>query len=86
MTTWSPGETSVTSGPDRLDDAGALVAEHAVRVAGRVGARGGVQIGVADPARLEPDEHLARARLGELDVLHDERLPELLQDGGPDAH
>ena len=45
--------------PHALDDARALVAEHARGVAGRVRARGGVQVGVADPARLEADERLA---------------------------
>ena len=71
---------------DRLDDARALVAEHARRVAGRVGARGGVHVGVADAAGGEPDEHLARLRLGELDLLDDERLPELLEHCGADPH
>ena len=47
---------------DLLDDARALVAEHARRVAGRVGARGGVEVGVTDPAGDEPDEHLAGLR------------------------
>ena len=46
--------------PDALDDAGALVPEHARRVPGRVGARGGVEIGVTHAARGKPHEHLAR--------------------------
>ena len=41
---------------------------------------------MADPARLEPDEHLACLRLRELHLLHDERLPELLEHGGADSH
>ncbi len=48
-----------TPSPTRLDDAGALVAEHGRRVAGRVGARRGVEVGVADAAGDEPHEHLA---------------------------
>ncbi len=86
VTTWSPGRTSVTPSPTRLDDARALVTEHARRVPGRVGAGGRVQVGVADAAGDEPDEHLARPGLGELDVLDDERLAELLEHGGADLH
>src|SRR5205814_10364449 len=71
--------------PDRLDDARALVAEHARRVAARIGARGGVEIGVAVAARREPDERLAGFRLLEPDVLDDERLPELLENCGADV-
>jgi hypothetical protein len=40
---------------------------------------------VADTAGDEPDERLARLRLLELDVLDDERSPELLEDCGPDV-
>jgi hypothetical protein len=72
--------------PDRLDDAGALVPEHRRRIPGRVGAGCGVEVGVADTAGHEPDEHLTRLRLRQLDVLHLERLSELLQDGGADLH
>ena len=59
---------------DSLDHAGALVPEHRRRVAGRVGAGGRVEVGVADAARDEPDEHLARLRLREVELLHLERL------------
>ena len=41
---------------------------------------------MADTAGHEANEHLARARLGQLDLLHDERRAELLQDGGADLH
>ncbi len=41
---------------------------------------------MANAARHEPDERLARTRLAELDVLHDERLSELLENGGADLH
>ena len=76
----------MTPSPTALDDAGALVTEHARRVARRIGARGGVEVGVADTARDEPDEHLARPRLGELDLLHHERPAELLEHRGADLH
>src|SRR5581483_11040250 len=71
-------------GPDRLDDAGALVAEDARRVPGRVCAGRRVQVGVANPARGEPDERLPRLRLVELDLLDGERPAELLEDCGAD--
>ena len=71
---------------DLLDDARALVPEHGRRVPRRVGAGRGVQIGVAHAARDEANEHLARARLGELDLAHDERRSELLEDGCSDSH
>ena len=64
-----------------LDDAGALVAEHARHVAAGIGARRRVEVGVADAARDEPDERLAGLRLGQLDVLDDERPSELLEHG-----
>src|SRR5205823_3660621 len=48
---------------DALDDARALVPEHRRRVARRVGPGGGVEVGVADAARDEPDERLALVRL-----------------------
>ena len=71
---------------DRLDHARALVAEHGGRVAGRVGAAGRVEVGVADAAGGEAHQHLARPRPVELDVLDDERLGELLEYGGADLH
>jgi hypothetical protein len=40
---------------------------------------------VADAAGDDPDERLARLRLFQLDVLDDERLPELLEDCGADV-
>ena len=85
VTTWSPGAERRDAGPDRLDDPGALVPEHARRVAARVGSGRRVEIGVADAAGDDPDERLARLRLLQLDVLDDERLPELLEDCGPDV-
>ena len=84
--TWSPGLHERHAVADALDDAGAFVPEHARRVAGRVGARGGVEVGVADAAGRQPNEHLAGLRLGELDLLHDQGPTELLQDGGANPH
>ena len=71
---------------DALDDARALVAEHAGRVARRIGAGGGVEVGVADAAGGEPHEHLAGLRLGEIDLLNDERAAELLENCCADLH
>src|SRR5206468_10330425 len=62
---------------DPLDDARALVPGHRRRVAGRIGPRSRVQVGVTDAARDEPDERLARLRLRQVDLLDGERLPEL---------
>src|SRR6185312_3704332 len=72
--------------PHPLDDARPLVPEHARRVAGGVGAGGGVEVGVADAARDQAHEHLAAAGVGQLDVLHDKRGSELLQHGRSHPH
>ena len=66
-------------GPDLLDDPRSLVAEDRRRVSGGVGAGCGVEIGVADAAGGETDQDLPRLRLGELDLLDDEGLAELLE-------
>ena len=83
VTTWSPGASERDAVADPLDDAGALVAEHGRRVAGRIGARGGVEIGVADAAGDEPHEHLPGPGLGEVELAHDERRSELLRGRRP---
>ena len=69
-----------------LDDARPLVPEHGRRVARRVRARGGVHVGVADAAGLQPDQHLAGPRLRQLDLGDVQRLAELLEHGGADLH
>ena len=69
-----------------LDDTRALVPEDCRGVAGRVGAACRVEVGVTDPARREPNEYLARSRPVELDLLHDERLGELLQNSSANPH
>ncbi len=71
---------------DPLDDTRALVTEHRRRVAGRVDARGGVHVRVADAARLQPDQHLSCARLREIELSDLQRLAELLEQGGADLH
>ncbi len=71
---------------DPLDHARALVPEHAGRVSRWIRPGRRVQVGVADPAGREAYERLAPPRLGELDVLDDERLPERLEHGGTDLH
>jgi hypothetical protein len=71
---------------DRLDDARSLVSQHARRVPARIRAGGRVQVGVADAAGDEAHEDLAGLGLREVDLLHGERPPELLEHGGADPH
>jgi len=71
---------------DPLDHTRSFVPEHGRRVAGRIGPGSRKQVRVADAAGDEPDEHLARARLGELELLHLERSPERLQHCRADLH
>ena len=71
---------------DALDDTRTFMAEHRRRIARRVGAGRGVEIGVADAARREPDQDLAGSRLGEVQVLNFEWRSELLENGGADLH
>jgi hypothetical protein len=71
---------------DALDHARTLVPQHRRRVARRIGARSRVEIRVAHPAGDEPDEHLARLRLRELELLQLERLPETLEHCGAHLH
>ena len=69
----SPACRVVDPVTDGLDHAAALVPEHDGERGGGV-AEHPVQVGVADAGRLDPDAGLARARLGELDLLDLERL------------
>ena len=71
---------------DALDDTRAFVAEHAGGISRRIGAGGGVEVGVADAAGGEPHENLTRLRLGEIDLLNDERAAELLENCCADLH
>ena len=86
VTTWSPGASDVDALADLLDHAGALVPEHRRRVAGRVSARGGVEIRVTYAARHETHEHFPSLRLVQLHLAHRERLPELFQYGSSHTH
>lgn len=62
------------------------MAQDGRRAAARVDTGGRVHIAVADAAGGDAHEHLARARLGETELLHDERLGELLENRCADAH
>ncbi len=86
VTTWSPGRSELHVLADGLDHAGALVAEHAWGIARGVDPRCGVHVRVADAARVEADKHLPGLRLAQVELLHDERLGEPLQDRRPDLH
>ena len=68
-----------------LDDACSLVPEDD-RELGRMDALDDVEIGVANTARRHANEHLARLRRIELELLDDQRLPELVQDCRPNGH
>jgi hypothetical protein len=70
--------------PHRLDDAGALVAEHGRPAAVAEVALGQVQIGVAHARRGHPHEHLVVAGRVEQQRLDAQRGALVLQDGGPD--
>jgi hypothetical protein len=72
--------------PHRLDNPGTLVPEHGRRVPGGVCPRRREQVGVANPAGREADEHLASLRLGEVELLNLERLTEPLEHRGTDLH
>ena len=74
------------AGAELLDDAGALVAEDGRLVTGRIGAGGGEEVRVADAAGDEPDEDFAVLRLRQVELLHLQRLPEFLEDGGAGLH
>ena len=63
---------SVTPSPDRLDDAGGLVAEQEREVVVDP-ALAVVQVGVADPAGLDLHHRLARPGVGDVDRLHLDR-------------
>ena len=70
----------------RLDDARTLVPEDAGGVAGRIGAGGRVEIGVADTAGGKPDDDLPGLRLGELHVLDDERFAKPFEHRSTNLH
>jgi hypothetical protein len=69
---------------DRLYDPGTLMPEDD-RQRRRVDSLDDMQIGMTNAARRHAHKHLARLRRVELDLLDDERLVELVEDGGPDS-
>ena len=73
------------AGPDGVDDARALVAEHHRQVV-RPGAVHDVEVGAADAGGGDAHAHLARLRLAELDLLDAQRSAGLPQDRGPREH
>src|SRR5262245_33363767 len=73
-------------GAELLDHPSAFVTEHGRRVAGRIGAGRGIEVGVADATGNEAEEHLALLGLGQFELLNLERLAELLEDRGACLH
>jgi hypothetical protein len=71
---------------DGLDDPCALVPEHRRGVSGGIDTRSRVQIGVTHAAGDQPNEHLALTRGGEIELLHDQRSGETLQQRRADLH
>ena len=80
------GHDGVDPGPDRLDDARALVAEDRRPAAVAQVAVGEADVRVADAGGRDAHEHLARPRRVERDGLHAQRRVALVQDGGADLH
>ena len=74
------------AGAELLDHACALVAEHGGLVAGRICARRGEEVGVADAAGDEADEDFAVLRLRQVELLHLERLAEFFEYGSARLH
>ena len=70
--------------PDRVDHAGALVAQHHRQRHGPLAVHVG-QVGAADAGGQQPHAHLVAARRVEVELAHLERLVGLDQDGGADA-
>ena len=67
------GADVLDAGPDGLDHSRTLVAEHDREAPGAQVAVRQVEVGVAHARRRDPNEHLARARRVERDLLHGER-------------
>jgi hypothetical protein len=71
------------AGAERLDDPHPRVARNQrQRRLDRLVAVRRVDVGVAQTAGLDPDEHLAVTRLGPGDIVDGERLGEVINDGG----
>ena len=67
-----PRRDLLHAGADRLDHAGALVTEHRRQRHG-IPLVANDQVGVADPARHDPDQHLVRLQISQFDRLDLER-------------
>jgi hypothetical protein len=69
--------------PDALDDADPLVTrDKRQRRLDRPLATRGMDIRVTQAGRLDANEHLLRARLGDRDILDRERAGEVMHDSG----
>ena len=77
----SPTARPGDAGPERLDGAGALVAEDE-RQRHRPLAVDGVQVGMAHPARAVADADFARPGIGQLERLDRQRRVGRVQHGG----
>src|SRR5439155_5860705 len=77
------GSQAGHAGADLFHDPRTLVSEDD-RQRGRVDPLRGVEVGVADAARRDPDENLPRLRRIEVELLDDEGLAEGVEDGRPD--
>ena len=65
----------------RFDDASGLVTEHGWKHV-RIGSFHEMEVAVADPRRSRAKQHLARARLRNLDLLDDQGLADFAKDCG----
>ena len=70
---------------DRLDDAGALVAEDDRQRIGKL-ALDHLEVGVAKAARLVAHQHVVRLQFRDGDLADDHRLVHPLEDGGIELH
>jgi hypothetical protein len=76
------GDAVAVAGAERLDDADALMAgDERQRGLDRPLAAGGMDVGVAQAGRLDPDQDLLVARGGRGDVLDGQRPIEAVDDG-----
>jgi hypothetical protein len=71
---------------DRLHDASAFVAEDDRPASVAELAVREPHVGVADAGSCDANQDLVGTRRSELDLLEDERLPRLVEDGRADAH
>ncbi len=85
MTTWSPGAKRVHAAADRMHHAGALMPEHG-GIGRSIVAVAAVQVGLAHAARDDLDEEFVGARIGQLDLIDDERAGSFAHDRGSDLH